>query len=156
MNCKFCGKETNNPKYCSSSCAAKYNNVLYPKRIKNKKCRTCDNLIVSQNTFCPDCIFKEIYTKRVTNIKDAKTNKTIKNILINDRGYKCEICKIENWMGKSITLELHHIDGNSDNSDESNLQILCPNCHSQTDNYRAKNKNAGENSKSRYKKNLKK
>ena len=43
-------------------------------------------------------------------------------------------------MNKPIALELHHINGiHSDNRFE-NLQILCPNCHAMTDNYRAKNK----------------
>ncbi len=48
---------------------------------------------------------------------------------------KCEICGIDNWMGKPISCQLHHINGvNTDNRLE-NLQMLCPNCHSQTDNY---------------------
>jgi 5-methylcytosine-specific restriction endonuclease McrA len=50
---------------------------------------------------------------------------------------KCEICGCgENWQGKHLTLELHHIDGNHYNNSLENLQILCPNCHSQTDSYR--------------------
>ncbi|WP_338790556.1 HNH endonuclease signature motif containing protein [Bernardetia sp. MNP-M8] len=52
----------------------------------------------------------------------------------------CESCGIEEWNGKSIQMELHHVDGNRVNHNISNLQILCPNCHSQTDNFRAKNK----------------
>lgn len=31
--------------------------------------------------------------------------------------------------------QLHHIDGDETNNELSNLQMLCPNCHSQTDNY---------------------
>ena len=31
--------------------------------------------------------------------------------------------------------QLHHIDGDNTNNELSNLQILCPNCHSQTENY---------------------
>ena len=37
---------------------------------------------------------------------------------------------------------MHHKDGDPKNNDFSNLQILCPNCHSQTDNYCAKNRKA--------------
>jgi hypothetical protein len=48
----------------------------------------------------------------------------------------CEICKNYIWNGKKIPLELHHINGvNTDNRLE-NLQILCSNCHAQTDNFR--------------------
>jgi predicted amidophosphoribosyltransferase len=36
-------------------------------------------------------------------------------------------------MNNLISLELHHLDGNSYNHILSNLIILCPNCHSQYD-----------------------
>ena len=51
------------------------------------------------------------------------------------RGRKCENCGLEEWLGQPINLEIHHIDGNHYNNDLSNLQLLCPNCHSYTDNY---------------------
>ena len=53
--------------------------------------------------------------------------------------YKCECCGRTEWMGKPIALELHHINGIKDDLRIENLQILCPNCHAFTDNYRAKN-----------------
>ena len=49
--------------------------------------------------------------------------------------YKCAICGLSMWMGKPIVLQLHHIDGDNHNNSLENLQLLCPNCHSQTDNY---------------------
>lgn len=48
----------------------------------------------------------------------------------------CEVCGID---GNSVSLELHHIDGNHCNNSLDNLQILCPNCHSKTENYRIYN-----------------
>ena len=48
---------------------------------------------------------------------------------------KCEGCGITEWMGKPITLQLHHINGNHSDNRLENLQILCPNCHALTDNY---------------------
>lgn len=64
---------------------------------------------------------------------------TIKNNLIKwgYKEYKCEICGITEWQNKRITLELHHIDGNRKNNSVENLLILCPNCHSQTNNFRS-------------------
>ena len=55
---------------------------------------------------------------------------------------KCELC---GWCQKRVgeeysSCELHHIDGNSRNHLLNNLIILCPNCHSLTDNYRSKNR----------------
>lgn len=52
---------------------------------------------------------------------------------------KCECCGNTEWLGKPIALELHHINGISSDLRLENLQILCPNCHAQTDNYRGKN-----------------
>ena len=53
---------------------------------------------------------------------------------------ECSNCKLTNWLGNPIPLELHHIDGNRLNNNLSNLQLLCPNCHSLTDNFCGKNK----------------
>lgn len=52
---------------------------------------------------------------------------------------KCEICGISEWMNKPISLQLHHKDGDHYNHVLDNLQILCPNCHSQTDSFAGKN-----------------
>lgn len=54
--------------------------------------------------------------------------------------YKCEKpgCGISEWNGESISLELNHKDGNNGNHKLENLELLCPNCHSQTPTYRSK------------------
>jgi hypothetical protein len=52
---------------------------------------------------------------------------------------KCEKCELTEWLGKKISLEVDHKDGNPFNHKLSNLQILCPNCHAQTETYRGKN-----------------
>jgi hypothetical protein len=66
----------------------------------------------------------------------------LKNRILNDKikEYKCEYCHNNTWLDKPIPLELHHIDGNCRNHSLDNLQLLCPNCHSLTENYRGKNK----------------
>jgi hypothetical protein len=37
-------------------------------------------------------------------------------------------------------LELHHKDGDRTNNILSNIELLCPNCHALTDNYRGSKK----------------
>lgn len=65
----------------------------------------------------------------------------LKNRLLKEglKEHKCEFCKGEYWLLKPIPLELHHKDGDRLNNSLNNLELLCPNCHSFTDNYRAKN-----------------
>ena len=52
----------------------------------------------------------------------------------------CEYCGISEWRDKPLSMELHHKDGNRTNNLLANLAFLCPNCHSQTSTFRAKNR----------------
>lgn len=54
-------------------------------------------------------------------------------------GIQCFVCKNKEWMGKPITIEVDHTDGNSENNSLDNLKLLCPNCHSQTPTYKTGN-----------------
>ena len=66
---------------------------------------------------------------------------SVKRQLIKLRGHKCEECDRKKWRGQQIAIELHHIDGNRTNNTLENLQLLCPNCHSLTPNYKTGNNN---------------
>ena len=52
---------------------------------------------------------------------------------------QCGICGLVKWNKLSIPLELDHINGNHMDNTLSNLRVICPNCHAQTDTYRGKN-----------------
>lgn len=79
MNCLFCYKETDNPKFCSRSCAAKRNNTLAPKRRPEGSCKVCKTTIISQRTYCDLC-----WQKSKTRIEN---------------GLYCSICN-KNLIGK--------------------------------------------------------
>ena len=64
-----------------------------------------------------------------------KRGKSLAHPLIEMRGHKCEKCQLTEWQGVPITLQVHHIDGDRTNNKLENLQLLCPNCHSLTDNF---------------------
>ena len=50
---------------------------------------------------------------------------------------KCP-CKNGYWLDNPLICQLHHINGNNRDNRLENLQMLCPNCHSQTDNWGTK------------------
>jgi 5-methylcytosine-specific restriction endonuclease McrA len=52
---------------------------------------------------------------------------------------RCERCGISEWQGKPLSLELHHINGDGLDNRIGNLEILCANCHSQTDTWGGRN-----------------
>jgi hypothetical protein len=52
---------------------------------------------------------------------------------------RCELCGIAEWQGKPLSLALHHINGDGRDNRLENLQLLCPNCHSQTENFAGRN-----------------
>ncbi|MER6151497.1 HNH endonuclease signature motif containing protein [Streptomyces hirsutus] len=54
---------------------------------------------------------------------------------------QCTLCGTGSvWRGRSLPLEVDHVDGDWRNNRIENLRFLCPNCHSTTDNYRGRGK----------------
>ncbi len=153
--CLNCDAETKNPKYCSSSCAAKVNNRIRSAKQKlekpsTKACKHCNVPIVDRNTYCSiECQHKHQNNEKIAQFIAEKfydtpvntgSNSWLRKYLVEVLDYTCSECGIgDTYNGKPITLEIDHINGKSSNNILSNLRFLCPNCHSQTDTYKAKN-----------------
>lgn len=121
---------------------SKYNPTPKPKL----KCSHCEKFVSkSSNKYCDDCITSGIayhHNRTLSNLKleELKTDFQRKKKIMQEREHRCESCGLTEWLGQPIKLEMHHIDGDADNNVSENLQLLCPNCHSLTPTYRAKNK----------------
>jgi hypothetical protein len=90
--------------------------------------------------------------------KNPKPVKDLEDILVEDSDYhnqnflkkrlwregllkkECYVCGISDWLGTPLTLQIDHINGKRQDNRIENLQILCPNCHSQTKTFAGKNK----------------
>ena len=76
--------------------------------------------------------------------------KLFKPDIIAEQNGVCAICGMKpEWNGKPLVFILDHIDGHASHNERSNLRCICPNCDSQLDTYKSKNK-CGERSYYRY------
>ena len=81
----------------------------------------------------------EVFTQN-SNMSSTKLKRKLFKYGLKEK--KCELCGITEWNGRDLSFELHHINGNRHDNRYENIIILCPNCHSQTDNFRGKNSNS--------------
>lgn len=120
----------------------------------NNLCKNCNKRLTrGDSVYCnPSC--QHSYTRSAwlqrwltdplfnpTN-KHGEVPQRVKNALISLRGEKCETC---GWcerhpMTGKIPIQVHHRDGDDTNNRPENLKLLCPNCHSLTPNWGARNK----------------
>jgi hypothetical protein len=116
---------------------------------KEKRCLNCGSLIPNRNVYCNNKCQGEYSTKiTFTKIENGDTSfstDTYKKYLINKFGNKCMKCgwnEINPTTGL-VPIQLEHKDGNSENNNLDNLELLCPNHHSLTPTYGALNKGNG-------------
>jgi predicted nucleic acid-binding Zn ribbon protein len=146
--CLCCGSilEKTQNKFCSHSCAAKYNNKNTHK--KTKLCKYCGKLIENRKTFCDSKCYNE-YLKKQQQDKwengeyiSEYVPDFIRDFLVKKYNNKCQKCgwgEINTHTNK-VPLQIHHIDGDCTNNVKENLELLCPNCHSLTKTFGNLNK----------------
>jgi hypothetical protein len=76
---------------------------------------------------------------RNKSVKECKSKSSIRDYLKRSKENCCENCGRSKWMKKEITLEIHRtVDKDYSECEEKDIEWLCPNCHSLTDNWRGK------------------
>lgn len=157
-NCLECGKEIEGyKKFCNHSCSAKFNNKFSIHKKERKNCLNCGKEVKTNvaKYCCGACQMEYENKQYIIRWKSneeigivgsgGETSKIIRNYIFEKYDNKCSICgwnEINQHTGK-IPLQLEHIDGNYSNNREENLTLLCPNCHSLTSTYGARNKGNG-------------
>ena len=139
--------------FCTSSCSATHNNLKRGRRTTPKEwsCVNCGKEYSVYNwkigKYCNiQCQQDYQYKERIKKWLEEGISWNLqipawaKKHLSDTRGYACEVCGISDWNSKTLSLECDHIDGHHANNHPSNLRLICPNCHSQTETYKAKNK----------------
>lgn len=113
------------------------NNKLWGKEKVKTKIRT-DIREINENTYEKN---KREFLNLLVSGHYTRTTR-IRNGLIKFglKEHKCECCGRTTWNGRPIPIDVHHIDGDNSNNSIENLQILCSNCHRQTDNFGSLNK----------------
>lgn len=158
-NCLNCEKEIkdytkNDRKFCCHSCSASYMNKIIIKKnaLPIINCGNCGKPTKNKEFCSPRCshisVSKKAYSDFLNGINQSTKNnyspKTFKKFFLEEQDNKCAVCSMKNeWNGKSIVFVMDHIDGNSTNNNRNNLRLVCPNCDSQLDTYKSKNKNSG-------------
>lgn len=169
---RFCSRACANARELSAETKAKISQSLVkPEALKKKRVRTKAEpkiKLASKVKTCSVCgcaIGKHSETglcfKHLTESKQQEKlqhwlatgdlgmgpDTTIRGIfreyILEQQDHCCAICGIPNtWNAKSLTFVLDHINGNAAQSNRENLRLICPNCDSQLDTYKSKNKNS--------------
>lgn len=115
-------------------------------------CKNCGKPISKSNIYCSSRCYSEFVHK--TNYKNYLvhpeqynrgnyTPRSFYSEFLNEQNNKCAICGCNpTHNGKDLRFVIDHIDGDASNNKRSNIRLICPNCDSQTDTFKSKNKNS--------------
>jgi 5-methylcytosine-specific restriction endonuclease McrA len=144
VKCLNCGKETANPKFCSLSCSARFNNRAFPKKKKHVYfCKNCGAETRYRRSYCENCDptkpqdFSQVTIAEIRSKARYQAHAWIRKLARrayanSDNPQHCLVC------GYSKHFEVCHIRPIQDFPEETtmaivnsleNLVALCPNCH---------------------------
>lgn len=160
--CPCCGtaipfKSRKKSVFCSQSCAARHNNVVRGNKnrdswLTSAKCIYCGEQLTNKySKYCStQCQVDFQWKLKKQNWLDTgckESNRFIRKVLTEEQGDCCSVCCITEHNGKPLVFEVEHKNGNSEDCSVSNVCLICPNCHSQTDTYKGKNRGHGRHSR---------
>jgi predicted nucleic acid-binding Zn ribbon protein len=145
--CLYCDVEIpEGRKFCSISHSSIFTNTGRRRHGKEpSNCLKCGNKTKSHKSkFCSaKCQHTYGREQKLTLPTEKMGKRVLREYLVTKFNGKCCKCELSSWNDLPITLEMEHVDGNSENNKEQNLILLCPNCHSQTETWKGRNKGKG-------------
>lgn len=165
MNCENCKTQHNglyaSGRFCSKKCAkgfsTKKNRAEINKKVSNalkgRKPKYPHKFSVEENRKGGrrgartrwgqrNTDFKRLtYEELVTKYNYKRLGGRVRGKYLSERIRFCDRCKNKKWLGKDIPLEIHHKDGNKSNIKKDNIELICPNCHVFTNNYKFRGRN---------------
>lgn len=155
--CNICNKQFDSHRKLNGHKSSHRENGRYSVSRKTKQkieCTNCKTLTYNSKYCSMNCQQTHKWVILFNKISEGEilSEGYMRRYLTETKGYVCEDCGCgSTWNGKHITLQLDHIDGNSDNNALNNIRWLCPNCHTQTETWCARNKKNTIRSKRRNK-----
>ena len=168
--CKHCGEiiviryddtaaDVRKRTFCSEKCSHEHSKVTTK---ESNKCSICGKEISNHNQsgLCQICLKKKNNEDKIQKWKEtgdtgciaaSTLRNCIRDYIFENQNRRCAICGIGSiWNGQELHFILDHIDGNAANNFEDNLRLICPNCDSQLDTYKSKNKNSARKHRKKY------
>lgn len=147
LNCKYCGKLCKNKNSlaqheirCTKNPNRKDFEIWNKGLTKNIDPRLLTEKIAEANKQKGYKHYQE-YLKDNSIAWGIRNMQCYKKYFLEEQDHKCAICGcLDIWQDKPLIFILDHIDGNADNNNRNNLRLVCPNCDSQLDTFKSKNK----------------
>ena len=161
MNCEYCKKEHigkyGSGRFCCKKCASAFSTFSKRKEInlkvsekmigrepsnKGKKQSQdhIDKRVFAINEETRKQISEKVKEKRqkmyLSKMFEDLSSGQKRRRVFEEQNFECFNCGRYEWLGQKIKLELEHKDGNTNNNERTNLEGLCPNCHSFTMTWR--------------------
>ena len=139
---KFCSRSCSNSRIHSEETKRKVSNSLKGKQPWNTGSNLTDEhkekiAHYNKGKIRPRVIDSDAFVENSNLARHVIKKRIIRDNLLE---YKCTCCGIGAiWNDKKLCLQLDHLNGVNNDNRLDNLRFLCPNCHSQTDTYAAKN-----------------
>ena len=172
---RFCSRSCSNSKELTDDVKDKIRKTLLSKNHRDVMIKK-KNVEVKKETYCRVCLTcgvplsktqksdycKEHLVEHTRQLKlerwlltgdiGLKPDTTIRGVfrdyIAKQQNNVCDICgQSPMWNNKPLTFILDHIDGDASNSCRENLRLICPNCDSQLDTYKSKNKHSARTSR---------